>query len=144
MTPQSEIIFENRIRAGSITFAAKKAWAGSIALLQKSFWTINGLQGKYRHYDYLDLCEAVVLMIAGLETLLFKEPRRKFLCSLGLLVQPITPNLLRKTTSSKIFLIKIKNLVSHKSRGSSTSLRHPFGRCSRARKESFCRQKEEG
>jgi hypothetical protein len=47
----------------------KESLAGSIALLQKSFWTINGLQGKYRYYDYLDLCEAVVLMVAGLESL---------------------------------------------------------------------------
>jgi hypothetical protein len=50
-------------------FHSKEALAGSIVLLQKSFWTINGLSGKYRYYDYLDLCEAVVLMIAGLESL---------------------------------------------------------------------------
>jgi hypothetical protein len=50
-------------------FRSNETLAGSIVLLQKSFWTINGLQAKYRHYDYLDLCEAVVLMIAGLESL---------------------------------------------------------------------------
>lgn len=50
-------------------FQENERLAGSIVLLQKSFWTINGLQGKYRYYDYLDLCEAMVLMIAGLESL---------------------------------------------------------------------------
>ncbi len=50
-------------------FHSNESLAGSIVLLQKSFWTINGFSGKYRYYDYLDLCEAVVLMIAGLESL---------------------------------------------------------------------------
>jgi hypothetical protein len=50
-------------------FCKNESLAGSIMLFQKSFWTINGLYGKYRYYDYLDLCESVVLMIAGLESL---------------------------------------------------------------------------
>jgi hypothetical protein len=55
------------------SFQEDERLAGSILLLQKSFWKINGLQVKYRYYDYLDLCEATVLMVAGLESLFVRS-----------------------------------------------------------------------
>jgi hypothetical protein len=54
-------------------FREKESFAGSIVLLQRSFWTMNGLYGQYRYYDYPLLCEAVVLMIAGLENLFVRD-----------------------------------------------------------------------
>jgi len=53
-------------------FRNNESIAGCVGLLQNSFATINRMAGEYRHYEYMALASAFILMISGLESLFLK------------------------------------------------------------------------